>query len=82
MKGLKDKARTLQPIVNIGKNGMTDEIIGHVKMLIKKKKLMKVKFLRSYLDTHDKKKAAIELCERTGAGIIDQIGNIVTIYKR
>lgn len=82
MKKLKSKARLLEPLVRIGKNGLTDQTVNQVKLMIKKRKLVKVKFLRAFLDTHDRKSAAKELAEKTGAEVIDQVGFVVVLYKR
>ena len=82
MKELRIKAKALNPIINIGKNGMTSEMVGHIKQLLKKRKLIKVKLLRSFLESMNKKEAAKKLCELTGAELIEQVGFVVVLYKR
>jgi len=51
-------------------------------MIMKKRKLVKVKFLRSFLEAHDRKKAAAELAEKTGSTLVDQVGFVAVLYKR
>ena len=82
LKKLKKKARLLEPLVRIGKNGLTDAVIVQVKRLVKKRKLVKVKFLRSFLETHDRKTAAKRLADATGSELIDQVGFVAVLYKR
>ena len=56
---LSEKAKGIKPLVWVGKNGITDEIIAQVSEFLKKRKLVKVKMLNSYVDDHDKKVAAM-----------------------
>jgi RNA-binding protein len=81
-KMLKSKARLMEPLVRIGKNGLTDNAIMQVKSLLQKRKLVKVKFLRSFLESSDRKAAAKELAKATSSDIIDQVGFVVVLYKR
>jgi len=62
IKALKKKAKLLDPVIRIGKKGLSEESISEIKKQLKKNKLIKVKFLRSFIDSQDKKKAALELC--------------------
>ena len=82
IKELKQKAKIIDPIIRIGKKGLTEETIIQIKEFLKKRKLIKIKFLKSFLEDNDKKKAAEELCSKTGAELIDKVGFVVVIYKR
>ncbi|MEA3514093.1 MAG: YhbY family RNA-binding protein [Nanoarchaeota archaeon] len=82
IKELRQKAKLIDPIIRIGKNGFSESTIIQIKQLLKKRKLIKIKFLKSFLEDNDKKKAAEELCSKTGAELIDKIGFIVVIYRR
>ena len=78
---LKAKSHSLSPVIQIGKNGLSDEAINQIKSMLRKKNLIKVKFLKSYLETTDKRKAVQELAERTGALVVHKVGFIVVLYK-
>ena len=82
LKEFRKKGKVLDPILRIGKSGLTDETIRHLKLAIKKHKLIKVKMLKSFTESHDKKAAAKELCDKVGAVLIEQIGFVVVMYKR
>ncbi|MBW2996704.1 YhbY family RNA-binding protein [Candidatus Woesearchaeota archaeon] len=82
IKKLKSRARLMEPIVRIGKNGLTDSAILQVKKMINKKKLVKVKFLRSFIESNDRKAAAKQLAEATNSELIDQVGFVAVLYKR
>jgi RNA-binding protein len=81
-RALKAKAMAERPLVWVGKNGITDEIIAQIDNFLKKNKLVKVRLLNSYVDTHDRKEAAKELSEKTGSKVINQIGFVVALYRK
>jgi RNA-binding protein len=81
-RALKARAKAEKPLVWIGKNGITDEIIAQVDMFLKKQKLVKIRLLNSFVDAHDRKAAAKEIAERTGSRIIDQTGFVVAVYRK
>ncbi|MBW3004481.1 YhbY family RNA-binding protein [Candidatus Woesearchaeota archaeon] len=76
------KARTLYPAMQIGKSGISEGLITELKKQLKIKKIIKVKFLRAYLEDKDKKKVAIDLAKKTDSVIVLQIGNTVTLAKK
>jgi RNA-binding protein len=79
---LKTKAKLAKPLVWVGKNGITDEIIEQTKTFLKKRKLVKIKLLNSYVEEHDKKVAAMELALKTESHLVDFTGFMITLYKR
>lgn len=78
---LRKKARSLSPIIHIGKNGITDALINEIEKTLKKKKMIKIKMNRSALDDKDKKEIAKELLIKTKSELVDFIGFNITIYK-
>ncbi|MBW2972732.1 YhbY family RNA-binding protein [Candidatus Woesearchaeota archaeon] len=82
VKELRSKARLMEPTARIGKSGLTDAAVLQVKKLVDKRKLVKVKFLRSFVESNDRKKAAQELAEKTGSVLVDQVGFVAVLYKR
>jgi RNA-binding protein len=81
-KDLKVRCKSLRPVAWIGKNGITKEAVEQVKLLLKKRKLIKVRLLGSFIDTHDKKDVANELAERTDSELIDLTGFMISLYRR
>lgn len=79
---LKARAKAEKPIVQIGKNGITDGMVSEIDLLLKRKKLVKVRLLKSFHEENDRKEAAKELAERTNSEIIDQTGFVVALYRR
>jgi RNA-binding protein len=80
--GLREKARLMEPLVRLGKNGLTDAALLHIRKMVDSRKLVKVKLLRSFLESNDRRAAAETLARSTGAEVIDQVGFVVVLYKR
>lgn len=78
---LKDKARGLEAIVRIGKNGLTESIINEIKKQLKIRKLIKIKFLKSAIEDKDKRQFAEDIAKQTNSELIDSVGFTVTLYK-
>ncbi len=81
-KELRDKAKYMEPVARIGKNGMTHNILDEIRKNLKAKKLVKVRFLRSFVEDKDRKQCANEVAEKTRSELIDVVGNVVVLYKR
>ncbi len=71
----------LKPCVRIGKNGLTDSVIQEVNKHLKKKKTIKIKFLKSYLEGKDKKTAFEETEKKLGAKVLEKKGFTIVLNK-
>ncbi|MFH2028182.1 MAG: YhbY family RNA-binding protein [Nanoarchaeota archaeon] len=78
---LKEKAKLLEPVLRIGKSGITDSVVEEIKCILIKKKLIKIKFLRSALADKNKKQLAEEIARKTESELIDAVGFVVVLYK-
>ena len=84
IKELRSQGQKLEPIIRIGKNGLTESQVEEIKKHLKKRKLVKIKILKSLIDekgTKIKHDMAREICEKTGAQLIQRVGFTVLIYK-
>ena len=84
---IKIESRNLLPVVIIGKNGINEEVINHIKRVIKKKKLIKIKLLHSYIDLEkkggfSKKQIGQKLADLTGSKLIEVMGLTVSLAKK
>jgi RNA-binding protein len=79
---LKRDAAHLTPLLNIGKNGVTDSLIEELLRQLKQNKLVKVKILKSALEDMDRKAIAGELAKRTGSQLIDIRGSSAVLYRK
>ena len=62
---LKSEANQISPILNIGKNGVTDTLIEELNKQIKANRLVKVRVLKSAEEGKDVKAIADEIAEAT-----------------
>lgn len=77
---LRSIPQNLQPIFQIGKNGVNDNQIEQLKNALEVREIIKI----TMLDTTpaDKHSIANEIAEKTGAEVVQIIGKKLTIYKR
>ncbi|MBR9691507.1 YhbY family RNA-binding protein [Candidatus Woesearchaeota archaeon] len=81
-KELTEKAKSLEPVLRIGKSGLTDGVIEEIKKQLRKKKLIKVKFLKPALEGKSRKDFAKDIAEKTDSELIHQVGFVVVLNKR
>ena len=77
---LKSIAQNLNPIFQIGKNGVGDNQVSDILDALAVHELIKISVLKS-AETPTKL-ILDEVCERTGAEPVQAIGNKIVIYKR
>ena len=71
----------LSPALRIGKNGITETVVKQVIAQLKRKKIIKVKFLPSAIK-EDKKELAKELAIRTRSKIVHRVGFVVVLSRQ
>ncbi len=71
-----------KPLINIGKSGITENLIKEAKTILKKKKLIKVRILRSALVNSDVQTLAQEFASQTNSTLIETRGNTFIVSKR
>jgi RNA-binding protein len=75
---LRREAHDLNPIVQIGQQGLTDEVIRSTEQVLYNRELIKVKFL----DFKDQKQELSEqLAEAVRGSLVAIIGNIAILYR-
>ena len=79
---LRSKAKTLEPITRIGKKGLTEAVVAEIRRLLNKRKLIKVKILKSALENKDKKEVMEELVNKTNAVLIEAVGFVVVLARK
>ena len=76
---LKAIANNIDPIFQVGKNGITDNFIKQVEEALEAREIIKIKVLNNSL--LDAKDVAIELAEKTNAEFVQSIGNKFILYR-
>lgn len=76
---LRSLAHPLEPVVQIGGDGLTDSVCEAVSIALGDHELIKVKLGKAF--TGDRKGSARELAQRVGADLTQVIGRVVVLYR-
>jgi RNA-binding protein len=77
---LRSEAQALKPTVQIGKDGLTEQVAEELRRQVKAKGLVKVRLNPSY--QVNAKKAAVELSEASSSDVVDVRGRTVVLSRR
>lgn len=76
---LKSLANGIEPIFQIGKNGVTENFLKQLDDALEARELVKINVLNNSL--LDAKSVATEVCEELKAEFVQSIGNKFVIYR-
>lgn len=76
---LKGMANTIDPIFQLGKNGLTDNFIKQVDVVLESKEIIKVNVLNN--SALEAKEVAIELANHLEAEFVQSMGNKFVLYR-
>lgn len=76
---LKGIANRIEPIFQVGKNGVTENFIKQVDDALEKREIIKVKVLNNSL--LDATEVASEVADMTNAEFVQSIGNKFVLYR-
>jgi RNA-binding protein len=77
---LRGLANTIPPVIQLGKDGITDAVIKQVDDVLESRELIKLTILRNSI--LDPREACDMLCEATGSDPVQVIGNRFAIYRK
>ena len=78
-KSLRSAGRSKRPEVSIGKAGINDNVLAHIRAQLARRELLKVRLTAS--DAASRADAADEIADRTGATLVDLVGRNAVLYK-
>jgi RNA-binding protein len=76
---LRSEAHHLNPIFQVGKSGVNENMIKQISEALEARELFKISVLQNCED--DKDTVAEQLVNGTGAELVQVIGNTVVLYK-
>ena len=79
-KALKAKAHKLEPVVQIGSKGLTDEVIAEIERALSAHELIKVR--AAGLQRRARDEALDSICRKTGAQEVQQVGKVFVIFRK
>lgn len=77
---LKGLAMNIDPIFQIGKSGVTPELIQAIDEALEKRELIKINVLKNCME--DGGQAAITIAERTHSQVVQVIGKKIVLYRK
>ena len=79
---VRHKLKDEKPTLWIGKEGLTPQISNEIEKQLDKHKMLKVKILRSALQTETVKLIASEAAEQASAALVEVRGHVFILYRR
>ncbi|MDG5813500.1 ribosome assembly RNA-binding protein YhbY [Chitinispirillales bacterium ANBcel5] len=77
---LKGLAHSLNPVIQIGKDGLSEGIISQISESLDDHELIKINLLES--SGLDRNEAAEEICRKTGAQKVQVLGFKIILFRR
>lgn len=77
---LKSLSHDYKPVINIGKNSITDEVIKAIDEALSSRELIKIKILNNNLD--DQNEILENILNSLNADFVNHLGSIITIYRK
>ena len=79
---VRHKLKDENPTIWIGKDGLTPQLSNEIENQLEKKKMLKIKILKSALE-HDTAQAfAAKAAEQAGAALVEARGHVFILYRR
>jgi RNA-binding protein len=75
---LKALAQQLEPVLRVGKSGVSEAFLQSLDQALTTHELVKVKFAEF---KEEKKKLAPLIAERSGSVLVTRVGNVVVLYR-
>ena len=79
-KALKAKAHKLEPVVQIGAKGLTDEVIAEIDRALRAHELIKVR--AGTMERDARSEAFDSICDQTGAEAVQQVGKVFVLFRK
>jgi len=77
LRKLKSRAQRLDPILKVGKNGLSDGFLQSVVSALQAHKLIKIRFDEF---KEKKKELTVQLTEQTGSQLVMMVGHVIVLY--
>jgi RNA-binding protein len=79
-KALKARAHKLEPVVQIGAKGLTDEVVAEIDRALKAHELVKVR--AAGMERELRGRVLDSICEKTQAEAVQQVGKVFVLYRK
>ncbi len=77
---LRSMAQTIQPVTQIGKGGISENLLTSLSEALEVRELIKVSVLNN--NDEDPKEIAVEIAQKLGAEVVTVTGKKIVLYRR
>ncbi|MCK8815883.1 ribosome assembly RNA-binding protein YhbY [Natroniella sulfidigena] len=77
---LRGEANEMNPLFQVGKDGISENLVKQVEDALKARELIKLRTLNNSMYTSQE--AAYELAEQVNADVVQIIGNVFVLYRK
>lgn len=77
---LKAEGHHLKPVVTVGGNGLTENVVSEIDNSLNHHELMKVKMAVG--DREERDAAIEEMCDKVDADFVARVGNMVILFRQ
>jgi RNA-binding protein len=78
IRGLKARAQHLEPLLRVGRNGLSESFLASLSDALKHHELVKIRF-EEHKDR--RRELAAEMAERSGSRLIWIVGHVAVLYR-
>ena len=78
-RALRARAHALNPLLQLGANGLTDAVVAEIDRALARHELIKIR--AAALNREEREVALASICERTNAQPVQHIGKILVVYR-
>jgi RNA-binding protein len=82
LRKLRSEGTLLKASMQIGKSGLTEQVVKNIKAALLKERLVKIKIHPSFIEDKDKKLFAEEVVDKTGSRLIQLIGFTIVLGRK
>jgi RNA-binding protein len=79
---VRHKLKDEKPTIWIGKDGLTPQLSSEIENQLEKKKMLKIKILKSALQQDTAQTIAAKTAEQTEASLVEVRGHVFILYRR
>ena len=79
---VRHKLKDENPTIWIGKDGLTPQLSNEIENQLEKKKMLKIKILKSALQQDNAQIIASKAAEQAGASLVEVRGHVFMLYRR
>jgi len=79
---VRHKLKDENPTIWIGKDGLTPQLSSEIENQLEKKKMLKIRILKSALQQETAKDIASKAAEQAGASLVEVRGHVFILYRR